>query len=129
MSDTLHSRASRYRRASVSGLLILVLGYLVFISGRQALSDFYTLLAQQEFEQGAGTLKKDQDGSWQRSMGYLTEARRHSPDNAWPLGVTSDLRIRRMRAATDRKQAFGEAFTVQFDLRAYLRQNPTSPHA
>ena len=128
-SDSGKSRGRRAAvlRAGLIGVLLLPLGLLTFKTGQLALSDGYTLLAHLEYERGAGNPGKD--AQWERSMAYLGEARRYAPDNAWPMAVTSDLRLRRMRSSTDRKQAYREAFTVQFDLRAYLRRNPTSPHA
>jgi hypothetical protein len=117
---------TRLWRGGIVLVIIAGLGYATLKTGQLAISDFYSLLAQQEYDRGAGNPGKDGDAQWQRSMGYLSEARRHAPDNAWPMALASDLRTRRMITTTDRRQAFQEAFAVQFDLRAYLKQNPTS---
>jgi hypothetical protein len=45
------------------------------------------------------------------------------------MALASDLRLRRMRNSSDRRQAYGDAFAAQFDLRDNLRQNPASPDA
>ena len=110
-------------------LLILLLGLLIVKAGEQGLSDFYALLAQQGIDRSSGANSQDKDAQWQRSMGYVTEALHYAPKSAWPLEAATELRLRRLQAATDRRRRVVEALTMQINIRAQLQERPTAPQA
>jgi len=84
------------RRATIAIALMLLVGILALEAGREGLSNFYALLANQELNHPSMTEQRFQEDGGGRAMHYLTESLRYSPNNAWALEEMGVLQIRRL---------------------------------
>jgi len=117
------------RRATIAIALILLVGMLALQAGREGLSNFYALLANEELNHPSMTEQRFREEGGARALHYLTESLRYSPNNAWALEEMGVLQIRRLPLFTGpihALTALNTARSANAHLHRALLERPTS---